>query len=229
MIGATPALRKGLILLLTACISCAPRARAGSVTPASATSPAPPSTEPGPGPAERTETGEARRGDTPSEPLTQQRIARALDPPPGSDRCGGYTFDGVSLGLTREAVEQSLPLVPVPDSEGMIAGFEGRTFAFRAARPGRVDDVQVGFFDSTPPTVAYIHAQVLVAPDDSWPRTLFDRLGNPKNARMGEWIWWDMTCEMTLRLTKVDALDGGTAQSYTLEVRRTLKPAGEAP
>ena len=111
----------------------------------------------------------------------------------------------------------------------MLAGFEGRTFAFRAARPGRLDDVQIGFFASTPPTVGYVYARVLVAPNDAWPRTLFDRLAEPRSARMGEWIWWDLKCGATLRLQKVEALDGGSGESYILEIRHTLKPVGEQP
>src|SRR6185369_17580281 len=104
-------------------------------------------------------------------------------------------------------------------------GFEGRIFGFRAARPGRVDDVQLGFTPGDAPVVGYIYARILVAENDAWPRTLFDRLGSPKNARIGEWIWWDMSCGTTLRLTQIEALGGGSGLSYNLEVRHTLKPA----
>lgn len=156
--------------------------------------------------------------------MTQQKVARALDPEPGGDPCAGYTFDGVGLGMTRTALGSSLPLVPLARADSLIEGFEERSYGFRAARPGRIDDVQVGFSQGTP-VVMQIHAQILVAEDDAWPRTLFDKLGKPQNARIGEWIWWNLSCGATLRLTRVEALGGeASGTSYSLDVRHTLKP-----
>jgi len=221
--------RSGIVLLLAASLGCGAKVRAeGTATPPPAGGSAASATRQGEGAPPEDAKPDARK-DTVAEPLTQQRVARALDPQPGTDRCGGYTFDGVSLRMSREDVEKLATLVPIPQEAAMVPGFEGRTYGFRAARPGRIDDVQIGFFESTPPVVGYIHASILVAPSDAWPRTLFDRLGAPKSARISEWIWWDMSCETTLRLSKVDALDGGSGQSYSLDVRHTLKPAGEEP
>ena len=220
-----------LVLALAACAACA--ARAGAETaPATSSSSArstPQREKADEPPAAETRTGDAAAASptaappSAAAPTTQQKVARALDPEPGGDVCTGYAFDGVSLDVPKDALA-ALPLVRVARADSAIEGFEDRTFGFRAARPGRIDDVQVGFSEGTP-AVMHIHAQVLVAESDAWPRTLFDRLGNPKNARLGEWIWWDLSCGATLRLTKVEALGEASESSYTLEVRHTLKPA----
>jgi hypothetical protein len=213
-----------LALVLAACAACAPPLRSES-----APAPSPPPSAP---PEKKTKASSAdptippaAAGSAPTvAPMTQQRVARALDPAPGSDPCGGFMFDGVALDMPRSALESSLPLVPLARADSAIEGFEERTYGFRAARPGRIDDVQLGFSEGKP-AVMHIHAQILVAETDTWPRTLFDRLGSPKNARIGEWIWWDLRCGATLRLTKIEPLGGGGGIAYTLDVRHTLKPA----
>lgn len=213
-----------LLGVLALCGACAPRARAeiAPAPPSSQSAPAAPGGKAAPPSAKKPSTSAS---ETTAAPSTQQRVVRALDPDAGTDPCGGYAFDGVTLGTTQASLAPTLPLVPLSHEEGMIEGFEGRIFGFRAARPGRVDDVQLGFTPGDAPVVGYIYARILVAETDAWPRTLFDRLGSPKNARIGEWIWWDMRCGTTLRLTQIETLGGGSGLSYNLEVRHTLKPA----
>jgi len=158
-------------------------------------------------------------------PHTQQRVAPALDPDPAGGPCSGYGLDGVTLDMDRTTLEARLPLVAVPRENASIRGYEDRTVAFRAARPGRVDDVELGLSEPPESKVKYVLGRILVAPDDPWPAVLFERLGKPKSAKVGEWVWWDKSCDATLRLVRIEPLGDGDAQPYTLELRHTAKPA----
>lgn len=209
-----PAVRRvGMASLATAlagCLACAPRARAADKPSHT-------------GPARDTASAADTASTTSSSaPPLEQRVAPALDPDPQGGPCAGYSFDGVAIGMARSLVEQTTPLRLVPGEEAPIAGFEQATYAFRAARPGRIDDVELGVGAPPTATVERVHARILVAKEDAWPRVLFDRLGKPKQARVGEWIWYDTTCGVTLRLTRMEALGESRGESYSLDIRRTV-------
>ena len=146
----------------------------------------------------------------------------ATDPSPGSDPCAAYGLDGLSLLMTREEIERTIPLQRVPPEESFLSAFKESTWAFRARRPGRIDDVQVGFASGAADApLKRLRARILVGAADGWPSSLFDALGSPKRARVGEWIWWDQTCKSTIRLTRVEGLGGGVGQPYLLELMET--------
>jgi len=156
-----------------------------------------------------------------SSPAAATASNRATDPDNELDPCSGYTFDGVSLGMPRSRVAGVVSIAPVPASQSLVAGFEESTFQFRAVRPGRADEVQVGFEPRVKdPRVERLRARIHVSKIDPWPASLFGALGSPRQAIVDEWQWWSPSCGAALHLVKVGQLGSGESEPYILEIKR---------
>ncbi len=209
------ALRTACLPLLVAACTAACSAHREPAAP-----PAPPAPLPG---ADAAATAGPQVGPAPA--------AKATDPRTEDGPCAGYTLDGLALDMPRSQVERISPLVPIPESQSLIEDYRKSTLALRARRPGRFDDIQLGFAaEGEDPPLRYIRARILVAKGDPWPASLMGALGSPKRAKVDEWIWWDRACRATLRLRQVESLGGGEGQPYLLEIRHTSGPSlGTSP
>lgn len=147
----------------------------------------------------------------------------ATDPAPGEPPCSGYAIDGISLGMSASELARLAGVRRTPPATGE-SSTEIWLYALEARRPGRMDDVRVALSgEGTDAKVVHIKATIVVANGDPWPFSIFQVAGDPRRARVTEWIWWDGTCGATMRLTKIDALRGPADRApYLLEIKPLL-------
>jgi len=173
--------------------------------------------------------GCARPERTPSPGMESPRPAQGaagegtvVDPRPNDPPCSGYSLDGVSIGQSLSDLLRLPGVTATSSPDAGLEGYTGSSFVFRARRPGRRDDLRIGATGSgSGATVAAIRATIIVRDGDTWPRSLFDLVGNPSKATFNEWIWVSPACRATLHLAAIDQVGPVTnSRSYILDVRR---------
>jgi hypothetical protein len=130
--------------------------------------------------------------------------------------------------MTRPQAASLVPLMAVEPSDSLIPEMTSSTWAFRARRMGRLDDIQLGFAGpSEEAELRYIRVRIIVGPKDSWPASLFAVLGSPKRATVDQWIWAHKECGGYLKLERLQALGGGAGVPYLLEIKTmATRPPG---